>query len=278
VNRGIGVSLKVETEKELSMTISPVSGVMPGKTRNDVPFTSASKDEKFMAKSENPAKRAMKQAAVPAVVLLSLSPSLLNAEVPKMARAEEMPEKIEMVNPNKNVKEPETFDMRQSRQTKLRDLNTPYEVRPEIRMYQRKFKTEDEKEYTMYYTTDRIEKSRDPNTNNVKSIYFVPKNYKPMNTMGPEYDDNNTPPWLEKFVLHDLGEDTFFGAIVREITCDSYGDNTTYWEYEIVLPEEIVDDLLGLTDGERGFVSKFLKMNMVVSKDRYPKPKKKVEW
>lgn len=217
------------------MLVSPVSSVNVNTYKNNVQFGNIGEGEELKSSPKEP-KRASNLVKVPVIVMMTLSPSLLNGTSPATGEYEDnfpQTELLAMASP-----EP---------QNRVSSTNsTSSYVKPEVVQFQKRFYSNGV-QYTMYWV-DPIKKEK-PNSNYVKEVYFVPKGYQPERSGTRTGHDYNCPPELTGIRFHDLGEGKeFVGAIVKEKK-----SNQNWYEREIKLTEEIANDLMDLVKGRTKF-------------------------
>ena len=227
------------------MAISAISGVNINKThRNNISF-GQNNGEAETSPQQGP-KRASNFVKVPVIMLMTLSPSLLNSTATATEKYQD----------DFNYPQTEQLYAMAAPEPQSSTSSTPRRssyVRPEVVQYQKTF-TSGGKQYTMYYVHD--EKAENPNSKYVSEVYFVPKGYQPVKVSRANSDDNR-PPKLVGIIYHDLpnGKE-FVGGKITEITCDKYGheDSRKWVTKEIVLPPDIANGLMDLVKGRTKFV------------------------
>ncbi len=212
------------------MVVSAVNGVKFNTHRSNITFSGESET----APKQTP-KRANNFVKVPVIVMMTLSPSLLNSAGAAAENYQdgEFPqtELLAMAAP-----EPQSRINSATR--------TSSYVKPELVQYQKKFSSNGT-QYTMYWVEPN--KKRNPNSNYVREVYFVPNGYRPEGSGSGH--DWNCPPQLSGIRFHDLGTGKeFVGAVVKEKK-----SNQNWYKREIKLPEEISDDLMDLVKGRTNF-------------------------
>jgi hypothetical protein len=199
-------------------------------------------------------KKAGKLVSVPVVVLMTLSPSLLNAQGSEQRNGEfgdyPQTELLAMATPAPQTQSSGGVEARIAR---VRGgVNVPADVRKEVVQHKERF-TVNGKGYTMYWVDGMKEshKTKDPNL--ISDIYFVPDGYKPV-IIGEEHDKNQ-PPQLKGLIMHDYGtdEECFCGAIVREIVYDKNTNRSSAYEYEMRLDNDAANHILDLLNGDTKF-------------------------
>lgn len=206
------------------MVVSAVNGVKFNTQRNNITF----RGEADTAPKHEP-KRASNLVKVPVIVMMTLSPSLLNsagatAENYKDADYPQT-ELLAMATP-----EPQST----SRTTQ----GVPREVSSEKVQYKRNFSSNGT-QYTMYWVNPT--KNGDQNNNYVKEVYLIPNGY--------QSSSEKCPPQLDKIRLHEVpGQGAFVGAIVREKKA-----NQNWYQREIKLPDEVANQLMDLVEGKTRF-------------------------
>ena len=148
------------------------------------------------------------------------------------------------VNDKITVFFPENQDTQQSKQ-KLPPLFGPENVQ-----FTKRFKMEG-KQYTMYFLD--VAKTVRKDKNFVTGVYFVPDDYTYISKNG--WSSNN-PPTLRKLTYHNLGDPEnkdYYSVIVNETKCDRNGNNLKFETREILLPNDIINELVNLFSGKTKF-------------------------
>lgn len=221
------------------MVVSAVNGVKFNTHRANITFGG----EAETAPKQTP-KRAGNFVKVPVIVMMTLSPSLLNSAG---ASAENYQDDF-------NYPQTELLAMAtpEPQYTNRTTQKTSSYVKPEVVQYKRAFSSNGT-QYTMYWVNST--KNGDANNNYVKDVYFVPSGYKPNNASSSREDDN-IPPRLTGIRYHDLpnGKE-FVGAKVVEVKSDAkVGASSRKWyTKEIRLPDEVANELMDLVKGRTKF-------------------------
>jgi len=231
------------------MTIAPISSVEVNTHRN-VSFGHRMGDDEVKNDYKAP-KKAGNLVKVPVIVMMAMTPSLLNGAMPVSAADNnngEVTELLAMASP-----EPQ----RTSRSQRSNTVSS--HIKPERVRAQKSFMS-DGKRYTMYCMDESI----DGNSKYVSTVYFVPDDYKQV--LDDFGEDVNQPPRLRGFVYHDLGEGKeFVGAKVEEWNCNGRKSYHDTYKYEIKLDPDVANFLADLahnrlTDIKVGARSSLAKM------------------
>ena len=178
------------------MVVSAVNGVKFNTHRSNITFGG----EAETSPKQQP-KRASNLVKVPVIVMMTLSPSLLNSAGAAAENYQDadypQTELLAMATP-----EPQSTNRTTQR--------TSSYVRPEVVQYKKSFSSNGT-QYTMYWVNPT--KNGDASNKYVKEVYFVPNGYQPKYQGSGE----ECPPQLDKIRLHEVpGQGAFVGAIVRE--------------------------------------------------------------
>lgn len=221
------------------MAVSAVNGVKFNTHRSNITFGGEAETS-----PKHEPKRASNLVKVPVIVMMTLSPSLLNGAGAAAENYQDadypQTELLAMASP-----EP------QSRTSSATSNVISSYVRPELVQYKKSFRTENGKQYTMYW----VDQNKDikPNSKHVSSIYLVPAGYKRVNPLN-DFNDDNRPPEISGLVLHDVGKGKeFLEAVVEEVKCDANGRNKAQHKYGIKLPDDIADDIIGVALGKTNY-------------------------
>ena len=195
------------------MAILPVSSV--SFKNNNVNFKSSNNNEETEMVSTPIISEAPK--AIPVMVLMALSPSLLNAAVPKTMEESSNTPKVVMVEdaPEQEISEatyvmsPELQETQQSSAPfgwpQLKNHNIKYTLHGQSRMF----------DYDMIYTTGQF----NDRGNNVSNVYLIPRDNNRPNSV------HTQPHEVLEIIYHDIGDkDEFCGAKVFEYLLDKNGN------------------------------------------------------
>ena len=171
-------------------------------------------------------------AKVPVMVMIAMSPAMLNANEPVKALPIDAEQLTEIIAAPRQEKVVSTINFHQA-PSRLKEFLGDDRV-----LYKKSF-VSDGKKYTMYYSNGTLFNPAN-RENFVTDVIFVPSDY-----ILPEDDK---PPWLTKLIIHDFGSDRgFVGANIRytkEVPDEYYGTQSAYYEKEIRLPNDIMNELM----------------------------------
>lgn len=228
------------------MAILPVSSAVLN-NNNMVSFNGRKKKQS----SEESAPRSNKVsslATVPVVVLMAMSPAMLNGKQSLAIMPDNTLNLTEVPADNtKNVDATyENFQVQQNKD-KLKDMviGDPLYSRPI---------TIEGKKYTLCYAGKDEKKDGSGTKKYVEDVYFIPEGYKQQ--IKDRYDRLNEPNTLEYLIYHDLGEDKeFVGAAVVSIECDPDGTNRRVVRQELRLADDDANQLIRLRVGKTEFTA-----------------------
>lgn len=87
--------------------------------------------------------------------------------------------------------------------------------------------------------------------NLVSDIFLIPDDFSLIES---DYGQSeNYPPRLIEFIYHDLGDmenKDYCSAVLRDERCDNNGDNQEYVQWEVRLPDDVSNDIIGLANGD----------------------------
>ncbi len=250
------------------MAISPINCISVKQNYNNmVNFTGRkSKDSENNLYENTSPRHSNKMATVPVIVLMAMTPGMMNGKQPIVINPENAIAMTEVVaNPSDEIDMENTFNYMEAETIDTNNL--PVALKRAKIHYQEDFKAEG-KNYTMYFA-DPFSGGRTKDV--VSSVYFVPEDFKPVIIEGR---DKNRPPLMQKFVYHNLGDDSFVGAVISEITCDKNGNNRIVKTREIKLPNDIANTILGMILGDYEYkpLDRIAKMYIHVNTPELEKP------
>lgn len=168
------------------------------------------------------------------VAVVAMSPAMLKGTEPVKAMPLDAEQLTEIIAAPRQEKEVSTINFHQA-PSRLKEFLGDDRV-----LYKKSFVSDGIK-YTMYYSNGTLFNPAD-GENFVTDVIFVPSDY--------DYVQNEDvkPPWLTKLIIHDFGSDRgFVGANIRytkEVPDEYYGTQDAYFEKEIRLPGDIMDELM----------------------------------
>ena len=227
------------------MVVTAINGVQQS---NNIAFTGKKTNKGGQLPANNPSISRNDLAKVP-VVIMMMSPSMLNGEVPVQQLNTEKVVRIMDQVAQADELEPSTYIMETTPQNGVNQVSSF--VKPEYVQYKKRF-VSGGKAYTMYFVDD--DKPTSSRKNFVSFIFFVPDGYKPVKINGEA--DGNMPPMYDALVLHDVKGEEFMGVRVHErlhkfTPEDRFSsEKTKYARYEIRLPGDVANDIIDLAAGD----------------------------
>ena len=205
------------------MAITPINNIS---FNNSITFEARRNQKEINTHNSTTQSKSNMMINIPVAVLMTLSPSLLNAQEPK----------IEQKYTTENI-----FD-----DTPKATNDKPFYLSPQYVTYSEDFKM-DNKNYTIYYTDIGRNSVRDEFS--VSEVFVIPEDFKLIKHNG--YNCNG-PAQVTEIVLHetDNQSNNFLTVITTERTCDDSGKTCGSTIREMMLPAEIMEDLLNLYIGE----------------------------
>ncbi len=229
------------------MAIAPINGINVRQNYNSTINFAGRKRYEDCEDAQQKPRRASNLATVPVVVLMAMTPGMLNGKQPVTimpASDMNMTEVFEQANLDDPEALENTYQITQS--DYAQNSNMPRALNPRYIQYKENFRING-KNYTMYFSNP----ARSLNKNLVTTIHFVPEDFELIK--GPFDSELNSPPMMMQFRYHKVSDDinkNFVGAVVKEKICDSNGENIRFKTSEIRLPDEIANRILGLILGD----------------------------
>lgn len=175
------------------------------------------------------------------VAFVAMSSATLNSAEPVKVLPIDAEQLTEILATPNQEKEVSTIDFHQA-PSRLKKFLGDDRV-----LYKKSFVSDGIK-YTMYYSNGTLINPAN-RENFVTDVIFVPSDYV--------LKENVKPPWLTKLIIHDFGSDRgFVGANIRytkEVPDEYYGTQNAYFEKEIRLPYDIMNELMDLLNEETKF-------------------------
>lgn len=214
------------------MAISKINSVNIFKSNNTATETKNTNHTPI----KNNITKASKIVSIPVAILMSMHPSLLNAQNNNDGKKyiDSSQKYVEQMLNGDNFQE--------------YDFNLPFNLQELFLVDVEQFKINN-KPYTMYFTD--FGKTSDYPENSITGIYIVPDNYS---TVMLEAEELSAPPKLEKLLLHNTGKKYFYSAIVSEILYNDITNKQELLTKELRLPYNIGQKLEKLLNGESDFV------------------------
>lgn len=230
------------------MAIAPINGVNVRQNYNStVNFAGSRKNDDGNERQNYT--RTSKMATVPVVVLMAMTPGMMNGKQPiTILPANDMniTEVLAQVPSIDMTKTYRTTEAQFSNQSGI-DLSG---YNPKDIQY-KQYYTSNGKRWVMVWSD--VGKDKFAKKNMVGSIDFVSEDYRQIKD---EYGgDANNPPSLLKMVYHNLGDESknFISVITRETVCDSNGENKKYVTKEYRIPDDVANKLIDLFVGDTEF-------------------------
>ena len=230
------------------MAIAPINGINVRQNYNStINFAGRKRYEDGDDAQQNP-RRASNLATVPVVVLMAMTPGMLNGKQPVTVLPANEMNVTEVLAQTPEIKEAENTYYTSAAQFS----NSSYDLSsfdPRDIQYKQYYKMNG-KNWVMVWND--VGKSTNSKKNMVGGIFFVPETYRQIqNEMGI---DINTPPMLLKMVYHNIGDSSFMTVITRETTCDDEGNNRKRLTKEYRIPDDVANKLIDLFVGDTEFV------------------------
>lgn len=227
------------------MAIAPINGISVRQNYNStVNFTGRRQNEE--GDDRQPLRRSTNNmAAVPVVVLMAMTPGMLNGKQPVTVLPANEMNITEVLAQAPEIEEAEnTYQITEADYAQYTDM--PRALNSRYVQYKENFRMNG-KNYTMYFSNP----ARSLNRNLVTTIHFVPEDFE---LIKDAFDNElNSPPEMVQFRYHKVSDDmsrNFVGAVVKEKICNSDGQNVRFKTSEIRLPDEIANRILGLILGD----------------------------
>lgn len=197
-------------------------------------------------------------AKVPVVVLLAMSPALMNSAAAMQEGMVENGNKIEVVSPvSTSRSDAATYVMVSPKSVDetapAQSVTRPWLQPSEKVVYQRSFVANG--------VRYNIEGSSKIDDKTITKLLFVPEGFKQVKTT---IGLKTLPPRFTRLVFHDNGNDdeAFLGVILDHFTSDANGSNPRNILYEMRLPSDVGMELFKLLSGEAGYkIEGLLRLN-----------------
>lgn len=232
------------------MAITPINGISVKQNyrNNNINFAGKRRmvDNDEEPQESNLPRRSSKMATVPVIVLMAMTPGMMEGKQPVTVLPANAINIEAPANLNKAEKAGTTYYMAGVNQSE--DSEVP-DVLSDDKIQHKETFVANGKKYTMYYTD--LLKGFKGRYKDVSDIYIVPQDFKLIkDDIGYEA---NTPPKMIQFRYHKISDDinnNFVGAVLHQKICDENGNNTKFKTWEIRLPDEIANKILYLILGE----------------------------
>lgn len=244
------------------MTITPISVFSGNSKVSSTSFTSKRKSEGANGRVQDEQRNNSRDLAkVPVIVMLAMTPSLLNSTTPANAVPLDS-ENITEILASIPTEEINTAEVAQYGKTNaVSKYVDPAYVHKKFRF------TAENKNWTMYF----VKPTSSKDDKKVSSIYLIPDGYKKV--VNGDGEEIGYPQEIRKLIYHDIGEENeFIGAFTRE-------GKGNYWiEREMKLPDDIANELLDLVSYKTDLLpNKLLVNNFTTVKTAQLIPTKKVQ-
>lgn len=228
------------------MAVLPVNGLS---LKNSSSLSFERKKSEKNAPPVTPPSGSNKGASVPVIVLMAMSPALMNSAAAMQEGMVENGNKIEVVSPAPSSKSdvptyvmvsPKSVDETAPAQ----NVTRPWLQPSEKVVYQRSFVANGVKY--------NIEGSSKIGDKTITKLLFVPEGFKQVKTT---IGLKTLPPRFTELVFHDNGndDDAFLGVVLDHFTSDANGSNPRNILYEMRLPSNVGMELFKLLSGEAGY-------------------------
>ena len=228
------------------MAVLPVNGLS---LKNSSSLSFEHKKSEKNAPPVTPPSGSNKGASVPVIVLMAMSPALMNSAAAMQEGMIENGNKIEVVSPAPSSKSdvptyvmvsPKSVDETAPAQ----NVTRPWLQPSEKVVYQRSFVANGVKY--------NIEGSSKIGDKTITKLLFVPEGFKQVKTT---IGLKTLPPRFTELVFHDNGndDDAFLGVVLDHFTSDANGSNPRNILYEMRLPSNVGMELFKLLSGEAGY-------------------------
>lgn len=219
------------------MAILPVSSV--SFKNNNVNFKSSNNNEETEMVSTPIISEAPK--AIPVMVLMALSPSLLNAAVPKTMEESSNTPKVVMVEdaPEQEISEATYVMSPELQETQQSSAPFGWEMFNTTNIKYTAPAKCNGADYTVVYTSFK----KDPAS--VDYIYLVKSSGNK-----PNRNVNANPPEIARLIYHDLGENDFLEAVVNEDVINKEGKVAAQIRRGVRLDDKTAQDLIYLIENK----------------------------
>lgn len=224
------------------MVVMPVSMVNTGVSANNISFSGRNKRNVNVEAENSPVEnssKASKLAKVPVVVMIAMSPAMMNGKLPAEGLPDMNGAKVEYVTPTPEMTEellamatPAEFEAPQVNQANSDPMGIS-EFRYKKIQQLDSFNKNGKKHYIAYTT-----KRREPGE--VQDVYLFPAGYK--SEPGKKFI-----PVVQKLIYHDLGSGKEFCGVVVATSVKNLQTNQYETSFEEVrLPDECAQHLIDL--------------------------------
>lgn len=231
------------------MAIAPINGVNVRQNYNStINFAGRKRNDDGEDSQQSP-RRASNLATVPVVVLMAMTPGMLNGKQPVTIMPANDMNMTEVLAQTPSLNMEKTYMTNVTQYSKQNGIDLSGFDPAEIQYKQ--YYTVNGKKWVMVWSD--AGKDKFAKKNMVASIDFVSEDYRQIKD---EYGWNaNNPPMLLKMIYHNLGDENknFISVITRETVCDSNGKNKDYVTKEYRLPDDVANKLIDLFVGDTEF-------------------------